>query len=218
MKIYSHRGFHVSAPENSMEAFAAAISKKADGIETDVRLTADGELALFHDRAAPDGRLVASLTHPELTHSVGFPVPTLIDALDAFPDVLWNVEIKTQDAVDATIRVLKGFRSPESLLVSSFLHPIIARVAESVNIQCGILVAHRPLDTVDIVKWCPVTMKVKRLIWDYEACDRNLIDNLASQGVRNLVYGPVAIDELTQIRDWAFEGVITDRPDLWTKS
>lgn len=47
---YAHRGLHSApdAPENSMEAFRRAVDK-GYGIELDVHLLADGELAIIHD-------------------------------------------------------------------------------------------------------------------------------------------------------------------------
>lgn len=44
-----HRGNSGLAPENTAVAFAQAAAAGADMVETDVRLTADGELFLFHD-------------------------------------------------------------------------------------------------------------------------------------------------------------------------
>lgn len=49
-KIIAHRGASADAPDNSAEAFELAVAQKADLIETDVRLTADGVLVLEHDR------------------------------------------------------------------------------------------------------------------------------------------------------------------------
>ena len=49
--MIAHRGLHnkdKGIPENSMEAFILAAAK-GYGIETDMRLTADGEIVLFHD-------------------------------------------------------------------------------------------------------------------------------------------------------------------------
>lgn len=49
--MIAHRGLHSienGIPENSMEAFILAAAK-GYGIETDLRLTADGEIVLFHD-------------------------------------------------------------------------------------------------------------------------------------------------------------------------
>ncbi len=47
---FAHRGLHYGAqfPENSLIAFAAALELGA-GIECDLRLTADGEVVVFHD-------------------------------------------------------------------------------------------------------------------------------------------------------------------------
>lgn len=47
--IWAHRGASAYAPENTLESFSLAIDMKADGIELDVYLTADGTLAVHHD-------------------------------------------------------------------------------------------------------------------------------------------------------------------------
>ena len=59
MLILAHRGLPgIDRPENSLAAVAAAYLCGADGVEVDLRLTADGVLALSHD---PDlGRLTGS--------------------------------------------------------------------------------------------------------------------------------------------------------------
>lgn len=46
----AHRGDRKHYPENTMEAFRAAVEMGCDAIETDVRMTADGQLVLIHDR------------------------------------------------------------------------------------------------------------------------------------------------------------------------
>ncbi len=47
--IAGHRGDRASAPENTMPAFAAALASGFEFVETDVRLTLDGEPVLMHD-------------------------------------------------------------------------------------------------------------------------------------------------------------------------
>ncbi len=54
-----------------------AIAADVDGIETDIRLSADGEPILFHDRLAPNGRAVAALSRIELQETTGHEIPTL---------------------------------------------------------------------------------------------------------------------------------------------
>ena len=50
--LAAHRGDKFNYPENTMQAFKSAIDLGVDMIETDVRMTKDGELVLIHDRSA----------------------------------------------------------------------------------------------------------------------------------------------------------------------
>lgn len=47
--IIVHRGAHWIAPENTLEAYAAAMDYGADGCEIDPRITKDSVIYLFHD-------------------------------------------------------------------------------------------------------------------------------------------------------------------------
>lgn len=48
--LYAHRGFSGVYPENSPLAFQMAVEKTdADGIESDVHISKDGQLVIFHD-------------------------------------------------------------------------------------------------------------------------------------------------------------------------
>jgi glycerophosphoryl diester phosphodiesterase len=52
--VLSHRGVVRQAPENTVQAFRAAIDGGADGVETDVCVTRDGHVVLWHDRDPDD--------------------------------------------------------------------------------------------------------------------------------------------------------------------
>lgn len=47
--VAAHRGWRSAYPENTMAAFKAALDLGVDQIETDIRITRDGELVLIHD-------------------------------------------------------------------------------------------------------------------------------------------------------------------------
>ncbi len=49
MKIIAHRGFSEKYLENTLLAFNKALDIGVDGIETDVRLSHDGQAFIFHD-------------------------------------------------------------------------------------------------------------------------------------------------------------------------
>ncbi len=48
--VFAHRGSSIDAPEHTLAAYQRAIDDGADGLEADVRLTADGHLVCVHDR------------------------------------------------------------------------------------------------------------------------------------------------------------------------
>jgi glycerophosphoryl diester phosphodiesterase len=47
--IFAHRGASAQAPENTLAAFELALAQNADGIELDVKLSADGQVVVIHD-------------------------------------------------------------------------------------------------------------------------------------------------------------------------
>jgi glycerophosphoryl diester phosphodiesterase len=49
-RIIAHRGASTEAPEHTYAAYLTALEAGADGLECDVRLTADGHLVCVHDR------------------------------------------------------------------------------------------------------------------------------------------------------------------------
>lgn len=108
-RLVAHRGLHDNggpAPENSMAAFRAAV-ERGYGIELDVRLTADGQLVVFHDetleRAAGIPRRVADTEWSELRDVKLFgseeTIPRLFDVLAMVAGrVPLIVEIKCEEA------------------------------------------------------------------------------------------------------------------------
>ena len=110
-KIFAHRGASGYAPENTLEAFALAITQGADGIELDVQLTKDGIPVVIHDetidRVTEKKGWVKDYTLKELKELTvlknKFPeysaakIPTLEEVLDAVKasGIQVNIELKT---------------------------------------------------------------------------------------------------------------------------
>jgi glycerophosphoryl diester phosphodiesterase len=218
MLALSHRGHHTSCPENTLAAFAAARAVGADGVETDVRRSADGRPVLFHDRIAPGGRPVAELTAAELATAAGYPVPTLDQALRQGGDLLWNVEIKTPAALAAAGEAIGAFAASRRILVSSFWHSLVPPLAALPGVEGGLLLASRPLGGEALAALLPpAAERVRTLVWDYELLDEELLAQAVALGLRSWVYGPVTAGEHRRCRELSAAGlaaVITDRVDL----
>ena len=61
--IFAHRGASKTYPEHTRAAYLEAIEQGADGLETDVRLTADRQLVCWHDATTDRTTGVAGYVH-----------------------------------------------------------------------------------------------------------------------------------------------------------
>lgn len=132
MLVIAHRGASADYPEQTTAAIAAAWAQGADGVELDLRLTADRRLLLHHDptlaRCCGDPRAVARLdsrwraglnachTRADLP-----PEPPLLleEALELVPvDRLLVLELKEGPAQVAPLSRALGRRSRGLLLIS----------------------------------------------------------------------------------------------------
>src|SRR5947209_7355929 len=129
--VLGHRGASRVFAENSLAAFAGARALGADGVELDVRRTADAQLVIHHD---PNVDSVAIFEQPFAALRNAYPdIPTLGEALEACAGMLVNVEIKclpwepdadTPDraVVRAVVELVRGQSNvpPADVIVSSF--------------------------------------------------------------------------------------------------
>lgn len=79
---FAHRGARADAPENTLDAFRLATRLGANGLESDVWLTADGEAVLDHDGVVRSGlrrRAIADVTRAALPDHI----PTLAELYEA---------------------------------------------------------------------------------------------------------------------------------------
>lgn len=90
--VFAHRGSGPFGPEpeNTVAAFVEARRLGADGVELDVRRTADRHLVVHHDAELPSGQLLCELSARELPSECC----SLAEALDACGTMTVNVEVK----------------------------------------------------------------------------------------------------------------------------
>lgn len=129
-RVLAHRGLLTTegrlhkVAENSFTAVAAAHAAGATYVESDCHLTADGVVVLFHDddlsRVTGDPRRVAEVTAAELETlmSARGGLITLADALESFPTVRFNLDVKAKDAATHVGRIVAPHAS--RVLLTSF--------------------------------------------------------------------------------------------------
>lgn len=92
--VIAHRGASRAEPENTVAAFRRAVEMGAEGVELDVRRTADDALVVHHEATLADGRVIRNMASNELPDHV----PSLSEALDACEGAFVNVEIKNSSS------------------------------------------------------------------------------------------------------------------------
>jgi glycerophosphoryl diester phosphodiesterase len=153
-RIFGHRGASAHARENTIEAFTLARSQGADGVELDVRMTADGVLVVHHDPELEGAGPLHLLERSQLPSWL----PTLDDVLDAFATYALNVEIKSlpgepahdpaEPLAAAVADRLVGWAG--DLVVSSFNEAALDRVRE---VGPGVPTAQLTLPVWDQTEW-----------------------------------------------------------------
>lgn len=129
-RVLAHRGLITAAGgdsgiwENSAAAFAAAHAAGAEYIETDCRMTADGDVVLFHDatlqRLMGDSRSVRAVRTRELAAIFADHggLLTVGEALSAFPTTRFNIDVKTAEVAEPLGPILEDHT--HRVLVTSF--------------------------------------------------------------------------------------------------
>ena len=113
--VLAHRGYAATHPENSLGAFAAALDAGATHIETDVHLSRDGHVVIFHDDAF-QGKALIMWDRAELPTYV----PSMREALRAFPTARFNIDVKSSPAATALSQIINDENAHDRVLVTSF--------------------------------------------------------------------------------------------------
>ncbi|MEM7236023.1 MAG: glycerophosphodiester phosphodiesterase [Planctomycetota bacterium] len=224
MLIISHRGRGLGHRDNTLDGFRAVAAHKApndgdqgvrsiDGIETDIRVSATGDLILFHDRHTSDGTAVRELTLPELCEKVGYRVPTLPEALALDLDVHWYLEIKAPEAEPLLRSVITAFPQLRSTVIS-FHHPSIFRLARANTVDCGVTFYHDQQSFDSFVEARAENGRLNTLVWGFEFLNPAALETASSFGFQNLVYDAITPTEQLRCLELGVEGVIIDTPHL----
>ncbi|MFM7537681.1 MAG: glycerophosphodiester phosphodiesterase [Acidimicrobiales bacterium] len=207
MIVLAHRGASARERENTVAAFALARSLGADGVELDVRRSADGRLVVHHD-PLPAG--------PVPDH-----VPTLVEALDTCGGLLVNVEIKNAEgepdfdpdrrlALDV-VALLAQRPGRDRVLVSSFdLATIDAVRAADPSVPTAWLVVGIAEDTLAVL----VDHGHRVLHPWFGSVTEAVLAEAHRRGIELNVWtcdDPARIAELAR---WGIDGVCTNVPDV----
>jgi glycerophosphoryl diester phosphodiesterase len=215
--IIAHRGASAAAPENTIAAFAKAAELGADGVELDVRRTADDRLVVHHDARLADGRLVRATPAGDLPVHV----PSLAAALDACDGMFVNVEIKNDPA------------DPDFDPTEWVAHRVCELLARRGDGPRWLISSFR----FETVASCRSLAPTVRTAWLVDAVDGDVIGRTAAAGhaalhpwdplvdaalIRRAHASGLAVntwtcddpDRMRQLIGWGIDGICTNVPDV----
>jgi glycerophosphoryl diester phosphodiesterase len=231
-RILAHRGLALDAPENTLASFAAALDIGALYIETDVHASRDGVAMIAHDpslrRVAGIDAEVFDLLAAELQQvdlGAGHRMPTLADALRAFPGARFNIDVKSPPAGAAVARAVLAAGATDRVLVTSFssvrraaavrLLPGVATSASMPRFIGALLLAKlgilglvpRALRGVDAVQ-------VPASRGRFTIATPRVIRAFHRVGVEIHIWTVNDPSEMRRLLDLGVDGIVTDRSDL----
>ena len=143
-RVIAHRGDSRNYPENTLPAFESAVRMGIDVVETDIHLTKDGVLVIWHDptleRNTDGSGRIEDHTLEELRRfdagytftqdggktfpfrGKGVRICTLAEALEHCPGQRFNIDLKTKcpEIVDEFIKVIREHDAVDRVVGASF--------------------------------------------------------------------------------------------------
>lgn len=158
--VAGHRGWLEKYPENTIASFKGAIELGVDQIETDIRITKDGELVIFHDatvdRTTNGTGEVRDFTLKELKELDagsyrdpkfrGEQVPTLREFMELIkdhPTLTINLELKEYpdreegwdkvafDVCDRVVKMVEEYNFADRTVLNTFSLPLMEYIRKN---------------------------------------------------------------------------------------
>ncbi|MBI1264488.1 MAG: glycerophosphodiester phosphodiesterase [Alphaproteobacteria bacterium] len=232
------------APANTLEALAQAVADRADVLEVDAQMTADGILVLIHDdtvdRTTNGSGRVDALTLEEIASldaafgydgeetdrfaGQGVRIPTLTEALAAHPHMRWIVEIKpdTQAAALAMCQTIREAGMGERVMVGSFHDSAMGHFRQACPEVATGMASNEALSfylaaRLGLAKWRPTrahAMQIPPRASGLDVAHPRLIAAARARGLAVQVWTINDPAEMAALIDLGVDGIITDRVDV----
>lgn len=240
-RVLAHRGLvtpdaaEQGVVDNSFAAVAAAHAAGVDYVESDCHVTREGTVVLFHDadltRVAGDPRRVADVSERELEDVLADRggLLTLAQALDAFPTLRFNLDVKADGAEEPVGRLVAP-HAARVLLTSFSDERRVAALAAAQRAGAALRPATSPGTRTTTRLLGALALRQRRavdeLLHDIDALQiperyrgvrvltRRLLDAAARNGVEVHVWTVDAPADMRRLRAMGVHGVVTDRADV----
>ncbi|MER7113263.1 glycerophosphodiester phosphodiesterase [Saccharomonospora azurea] len=233
-RAFAHRGWHVgdlSGMENSLPAFRRAVAEGYRYVETDVHVTSDGTVVVHHDATLDrtTDRTGAILEQPWSVvrrAKIGGrePVSRLEDVLEELPDAFFNVDVKSDAAVEPFVRVLRRQRAFERVAAAAFSDARLTRLRKLAGPRLLTSLGPRSAALVRADGWFPflrlgslsrgALAQVPLRQGPVTVVDKAFVAAAHRLGLEVHTWTINDRERMRSLLDLGVHGIVTDRPDV----
>ena len=224
---FAHRGGALEYPENTERAFAGAVAMGYRYIETDVQATADGIVVVFHndtlDNLTDGAGVVSQLLFSEVrtAKTGGEPIMTLEQALETFPETHFNIDVKTDHAVEPTLDIIRRMDAFDRVCLAAFSDKRLNRLRALAGDGACIGAGPKDVTALKFASWGAPARRlavhcaqVPMRAYGIALVTPRFLRQCARQGIAVHVW---TINEATDMRRLirlGVNGIMSDRPSL----
>lgn len=216
-RIIAHRGASRLEPENTLRAFRLAEELGADGLELDLRVTADHQLVVIHDATVgrtTNGfgpvrtRVLADLQR--LDAGMGERVPTF-EAVIAQTTLPIQAELKTREAAKYLVPLLQRDHARNRVRPIAFEPRVLRHIkAQMPEVEVGLVATRASIRMVDRAQ------RAEASLVSLAAASVNR-ESVALCREANLQISVWTVDDPAEMRrliQLGVDAIVTNRPDV----
>lgn len=225
---FAHRGGGLENEENTLAAFAHAVSLGFHYIETDVRASRDGVPVIFHDdtlaRMTGEAGRIGDYDWDDLARirtRGGEPFMRLDDALAHFPATRFNIEPKSDAAVEPVAEVILRCNAVDRVCIGGFDLRRTLRLRDLLGGDVCWSPSYRGALATWLAGWgLPMrtgSFPVLQIPLDYRGIPIATPRFLEAAHARNMqvhVWTVNNAGEMDRLLDMGVDGLMSDRPSL----
>jgi glycerophosphoryl diester phosphodiesterase len=216
--------------ENSLPAFRQAVAEGYRYVETDVHVTADGVVVVHHDptldRTTDGGGAIADQPWSSVRRAkIGgrSPVARLEDVLEELPDAAFNVDVKTDGAVEPFLEVLDRTGAYDRVAAAAFSDRRLARIRKLAGPKLATSMGPWSVAVLRLCGWLPflrlgflsrgVMAQVPLRQGRLTVVDAAFVRAANAAGVEVHAWTIDEVEQMRRLLDLGVHGIVTDRPD-----
>ena len=225
---FVHRGGDEVETENTIEAFKYSSDLGFVFIETDVQATKDGHVVIFHDaslkRMAGVNKSINELTLKEINEInllSGGKIPLLSEALETFPDLRFNIDIKTEDALEETIQIIKKMNFLDKTCLASFSSSRLKRIKNLAGPEACISSGQMDIFKmmcqsigIELQATMSQCAQIPVKQWGVPVLTKRFIKTAKKQNKFVHVWTIDDIDQMFELIEFGVDGLMTDKPSV----